>query len=163
MSWSQTYFLPVSAAFFNLSPFTISHHIFPTRRITSLNLLFFFFFFLQRQWVSQIKLWTETFIYSTNLIRKKCKRELLFLTRDFDVSFHFSTTFRHFFVCVFILLWRTKWSKIFPQKFSVSKAVFSLTFHYPLSVPWPSSFMYHSNAPRPGLADKSERAGRPKL
>lgn len=116
MSWSQTYFLPVSAAFFNLSPFTISHHIFPTRRITSLNLLFFFFFFLQRQWVSQIKLWTETFIYSTNLIRKKCKRELLFLTRDFDVSFHFSTTFRHFFCVCFYSFMENKMKQNFSSE-----------------------------------------------
>lgn len=164
MSWSQTYFLPVSAAFFNLSPFTISHHIFPTRRITSLNLLFFFFFFLTETVSFSNKAVDRNFYLLNEFDKKKnVKENYFFLHVTLMFPFTFPLLFVIFFVCVFILLWRTKWSKIFPQKFSVSKAVFSLTFHYPLSVPWPSSFMYHSNAPRPGLADKSERAGRPKL
>lgn len=68
------------------------------------------------------------------------------------------------FVCVCLFFYgEQNEAKTFPQKFSVSKVLLSLTFHFLLSVPWPSSFMYHSYVPRPSLADKSERAGRPML
>lgn len=69
-------------------------------------------------------------------MKKNVRENCFLLCLPWMLPFTFLFPFSPFF----FLLWRAKWDKTFPLKLFVSRVLPSLRFHFPLSLPWPSSF-----------------------